>query len=43
MTDHSSIRVGLGHDSHRLESGRPFVVGGIAIEHDRGPVGHSDG
>lgn len=36
-------RVGLGHDVHRLEAGRPFVLGGVRIEHDRGPAGHSDG
>ena len=37
------MRVGLGHDLHRLEHGRPLVLGGVPIEHDRGPVGHSDG
>lgn len=36
------MRVGLGHDLHRLEHGRPLVLGGVPIEHDRGPVGHSD-
>ena len=44
-----SVRIGHGYDLHRLEplqpegDGRPFVLGGIEIEHDRGPVGHSDG
>ncbi|MAB73022.1 MAG: 2-C-methyl-D-erythritol 2,4-cyclodiphosphate synthase [Planctomycetaceae bacterium] len=43
------FRIGHGYDLHRLEpiapdgSGRPFVLGGLAFEHDRGPVGHSDG
>jgi len=43
------FRIGHGYDLHRLESfppagnGRPFILGGIAIDHDRGPVGHSDG
>ncbi|MEO1717645.1 MAG: 2-C-methyl-D-erythritol 2,4-cyclodiphosphate synthase [Planctomycetota bacterium] len=41
------FRVGHGYDLHRLETaeagGRPMVLGGVAIEHDRGPVGHSDG
>ena len=43
------IRVGHGYDLHRLEplapagQGKPFVLGGIFIDHDRGPVGHSDG
>jgi 2-C-methyl-D-erythritol 2,4-cyclodiphosphate synthase len=36
-------RVGIGYDVHRLERGRRFVLGGIEIEADRGPVGHSDG
>jgi 2-C-methyl-D-erythritol 2,4-cyclodiphosphate synthase len=42
-------RIGHGYDLHRLEpvapagAGRPFVLGGLRIEHDRGPVGHSDG
>ena len=43
------LRIGHGYDLHRLEpcppsgSGRPFVLGGIQIEHDRGPISHSDG
>ena len=42
-------RIGHGYDLHRLEpvapegAGRPFVLGGLKIDHDRGPVGHSDG
>ncbi len=42
-------RVGHGYDVHRLEptaprgAGRPFVLAGLHIPHDRGPVGHSDG
>ena len=36
-------RVGLGWDLHRLEAGRPLVLGGVTVPHDRGPVGHSDG
>ena len=36
-------RVGLGFDVHRLEEGRPCVLGGIALPHPAGPVGHSDG
>lgn len=36
-------RVGVGTDLHRLEPGRPFVLGHVRIEHDRGPLGHSDG
>ena len=43
------FRIGHGYDLHRLEppppegEGRPFVLGGLAFDHDRGPVGHSDG
>ncbi|HUG94257.1 MAG TPA: 2-C-methyl-D-erythritol 2,4-cyclodiphosphate synthase [Planctomycetaceae bacterium] len=41
--DATRLRIGLGHDLHRLEPGRRLVVGGVVIEHDRGPAGHSDG
>ncbi len=37
------IRVGIGHDTHRLKAGGPLRLGGIDIPHDRGSVGHSDG
>lgn len=36
------MRVGIGHDTHRLEAGRPLILGGIRIEHARGLAGHSD-
>jgi 2-C-methyl-D-erythritol 2,4-cyclodiphosphate synthase len=36
------VRVGIGHDTHRLAEGRPLVLGGIRIEHPRGLLGHSD-
>ncbi len=36
------MRVGIGHDTHRLAEGRPLVLGGVRIEHPRGLVGHSD-
>jgi 2-C-methyl-D-erythritol 2,4-cyclodiphosphate synthase len=36
------LRVGLGHDIHRLEPNRPLILGGVAIEFDRGLLGHSD-
>jgi 2-C-methyl-D-erythritol 2,4-cyclodiphosphate synthase len=38
-----SMRVGLGFDVHRLEPGRPCMLGGIELEHPTGPAGHSDG
>jgi len=38
------FRVGHGFDLHRLESGgKPFYLFGVEIEHDHGPVAHSDG
>ena len=36
------MRVGIGHDTHRLGADRPLVLGGLRIEHPRGLVGHSD-
>ena len=36
-------RIGLGVDLHRLEVGRPCVLGGVPIKSPVGPVGHSDG
>ena len=36
------IRIGFGFDTHKLEPGRPFRLGGITIEHSKGAAGHSD-
>ena len=36
------IRVGSGHDTHRLVEGRPLVLGGVRVPHSRGLDGHSD-
>jgi 2-C-methyl-D-erythritol 2,4-cyclodiphosphate synthase len=36
------IRVGSGHDTHRLVDGRPLVLGGVRVDHPRGLAGHSD-
>ncbi len=36
------MRVGIGHDTHRLTEGRPLILGGVRIEHHRGLLGHSD-
>ncbi len=42
-------RIGHGYDLHRLEpiapagTGRPLILAGIIIPHDKGPVAHSDG
>lgn len=43
------FRIGHGYDLHRLDPrppaghGKPLVVGGIALDHDLGPIAHSDG
>jgi 2-C-methyl-D-erythritol 2,4-cyclodiphosphate synthase len=37
-----STRTGIGWDSHRLEPGRPLILGGVRIEHELGLQGHSD-
>ena len=36
------FRIGIGYDSHRLVEGRPLVLGGVEIPHERGLDGHSD-
>jgi 2-C-methyl-D-erythritol 2,4-cyclodiphosphate synthase len=36
------IRVGFGFDVHQLRDGHPFVLGGIAVPHEKGAFGHSD-
>ncbi len=38
----TNIRIGNGFDVHALVAGRPLVLGGVAIPHDRGLAGHSD-
>jgi len=38
----SDLRIGLGWDRHRLIEGRPLLLGGVEIPHDRGLAGHSD-
>jgi 2-C-methyl-D-erythritol 2,4-cyclodiphosphate synthase len=42
-TSTDAIRVGIGHDTHRLRPGGPLRLGGIDIPHDRELIGHSDG
>lgn len=36
------IRVGQGYDVHSLVVGRPLILGGVHIEHEKGLAGHSD-
>lgn len=38
----AAMRVGVGHDTHRLAPGGPLRVGGIDVPHDREALGHSD-
>ena len=35
-------RVGIGYDLHRTVAGRPLILGGVRVPHDRGLDGHSD-
>jgi len=37
------MRIGSGIDIHRLELGRPLIIGGIKVESLKGEVAHSDG
>ena len=39
----SGLRIGQGIDAHRLVPGRPLILGGVSIPHERGLEGHSDG
>ncbi|SES17256.1 2-C-methyl-D-erythritol 2,4-cyclodiphosphate synthase [Salipaludibacillus aurantiacus] len=36
------MRIGQGFDVHQLVEGRPLILGGIDIPHDKGLLGHSD-
>src|SRR5579872_4447890 len=38
-----ATRIGYGFDSHEFHPGLPLKIGGIAIPHDKGLGGHSDG
>lgn len=37
------LRIGYGYDSHEFKTGIPLIIGGVAIPHDKGLGGHSDG
>ena len=37
------IRIGHGYDAHRLVPGTKLVLGGVAVEFERGLAAHSDG
>lgn len=36
------MRIGQGFDVHALVSGRPLIIGGVTIPHEKGLAGHSD-
>ncbi|MDO9216547.1 MAG: 2-C-methyl-D-erythritol 2,4-cyclodiphosphate synthase, partial [Lacisediminimonas sp.] len=42
MINPPPYRIGQGYDCHALVAGRPLIIGGVAIAHDRGLLGHSD-
>ena len=37
------MRIGYGFDSHEFRSAIPLRIGGVALAHDKGLGGHSDG
>lgn len=36
------MRIGQGYDVHAFEEGRPLILGGVSVPHDKGLAGHSD-
>lgn len=38
----SGLRIGQGYDVHQLVSGRPLILGGVDVPHEKGLLGHSD-
>lgn len=36
------MRIGMGYDVHRLETGRKLILGGVEIPFEKGLAGHSD-
>ncbi len=39
---HAPPRMGIGYDVHPFAEGRPLILGGVRIPHERGLSGHSD-
>src|SRR5271168_2245865 len=37
------VATGIAYDLHRLVEGRKFILGGVELEFEKGPAGHSDG
>ncbi|MDI9480773.1 MAG: 2-C-methyl-D-erythritol 2,4-cyclodiphosphate synthase [Syntrophomonadaceae bacterium] len=36
------MRIGIGYDVHRLQTGRRLILGGVDIPHSQGLLGYSD-
>ena len=34
------FRIGQGFDVHEFAEGRPLIIGGITIPHEKGLIGH---
>ena len=37
------IKIGIGYDIHRLQTGKKLFLGGVDIPFSKGSIGHSDG
>ncbi len=37
------MRIGHGYDAHTFIAGKPLVLGGVTVPHDKGLLAHSDG
>ena len=37
------MRIGQGIDAHAFSTGRPLILGGVSIPHEKGLAAHSDG
>jgi 2-C-methyl-D-erythritol 2,4-cyclodiphosphate synthase len=42
MSNAPRFRIGQGWDTHRLEAGRPLILGGVTVPYELGLAGHSD-
>jgi len=42
-SNNKTICTGLGFDTHRMVEGKPLIIGGATIPHNKGLLGHSDG
>ena len=40
--DPTKLRIGIGHDTHRLQAGGDLILGGVPVPHTHSLVGHSD-